>query len=210
MSSYTIEKIAGKREFDSKHGPLVSYKVEITGDDGFSGIAEITQKPATPPPSGTIEGTLDKSNPQYPPKLKKAQQQGGGKGRPKADEAEIRKAVAYKGAVEIVAALITHGTDRDPEADIERFFHHGLGLLEGKTETHIKATYTPPPEATAPGKEELVKGYHHYINVKSAKGVEPEDARKHLELKKTELGITEVDAATPEQKAKLLAFFQDA
>ena len=83
MSNYTVEGVTGTREFESKNGPLISYKLTIKGDDGYQGPAEIAQKPATPAPTPgqSIEGTLDKSNPKFPPKLKKAMGAGGG-GRP--------------------------------------------------------------------------------------------------------------------------------
>jgi hypothetical protein len=220
MSNYTVGSVVGKREFETKNGPLVSYKMQVTGDDGFSGIAELVQKPATPAPTEgqTIEGTLDKSNPQFPPKLKKAQQgQGGGRppmGKSKADQDSIERAVAYKGAVDLACAMpnIERAT---VEGLVERFFHHGLTLLQGKVHsdtTTIKREITKyPPEATAPDpgptKEELTKGYHAYMNGAVAIGQSQEEATQNLKLKKTALGIDSVEAATPEQKREILNFF---
>ena len=35
MSIYTIKAVTSKRSFETKYGELMSYKVQITGDDGF-------------------------------------------------------------------------------------------------------------------------------------------------------------------------------
>lgn len=212
MSNYTINSVEGSREFDSKHGPLVSYKVNITGDDGFSGLAEITQKPATPAPTPAqqIEGTLDKSNPKFPPKLKKAQMGGGPppRGKSKQDDAAIARAVAYKGAIEIVAALITHGTDRDPEADIERFFAHGLGLLEGAP---IKPPVKPSLEERRPTQPHTPKSPNEHalaeLREKYAAMVAADpSAEQAFKIQLTAFGITKPQEATDQQLEDLIAF----
>jgi hypothetical protein len=215
MSTYTIEGVTGTREFESKNGPLISYKLTIKGDDGYQGPAEIAQKPATPAPTPgqSIEGTLDKSNPKFPPKLKKAMGAGGG-GRPpmgksKADQDSIERAVAYKGAVDLACAMpnIERAT---VEGLVERFFNHGLALLQGKVHSDptpdAHAGY-PAPSDSGPSKEELTKGYHAYMNGAVAIGQTQEEATQNLKLKKTALGIDSVEAATPEQKREILNFF---
>jgi hypothetical protein len=216
MSNYKVDSVVGKREFETKNGPLVSYKMQVTGDDGFSGIAELVQKPATSVPTEgqTIEGTLDKSNPNFPPKLKKAQQGQGGapKGKSKQDEEAIARAVAYKGAVELVAASIPPGFPPDVVAArqmIEDYFNHGLTLLQNGPLPPLKQVGTPHPATPDPGpsKEELTKGYHAYMNGATAIGQSQEEATQNLKLKKTALGIDSVEAASPEQKQQLIEFF---
>jgi hypothetical protein len=213
MSNYTVEGVTGTREFESKNGPLISYKLTIKGDDGYQGPAEIAQKPATPAPTPgqSIEGTLDKSNPKFPPKLKKAMGAGGG-GRPpmgksKADQDSIERAVAYKGAVDLAASM----SQPDPEQIehwVERFFHHGLTLLQGKPATpQAPAPAAPTAPDPGPTKQELTAGYHAYLNGATAIGLSQEAATMNIQLKKTALGIDSVEAATPEQKREILNFF---
>jgi hypothetical protein len=161
MSNYTVGSVVGKREFETKNGPLVSYKMQVTGDDGFSGIAELVQKPATSVPTEgqTIEGTLDKSNPNFPPKIKKAQQGQGGapKGKSKQDEEAIARAVAYKGAVELACATPPQDDTKvrnnaeQMEKLVERFFNHGLTLLQGKPASSQAPTPPAPSPPQIPG-----------------------------------------------------------
>jgi hypothetical protein len=134
-------------------------------------------------------------------------------GKSKADQDSIERAVAYKGAVDLAAQLPNHGSPESIEKLVERFFNHGLTLLQGKapTTTTIKAEYTAPPEAhataAAPTKEELVAGYNRYLNGLMATGHTQEEATQKLQLKKTALGIGSVEDATPEQKREILNFF---
>lgn len=211
MPNYTVTDINGKREFTTKQGhPLVSYKLMLTGDDGFSGAAELSQKPETPAPTNgqVIEGTLDKSNPQFPPKLKKAQQAQGGppRGKGKQDDAAIARAVAYKGAVELTASM----SQPDPEQIehwVERFFNHGLKLLEGKP---VPPPATSEPAEPGPTREDLVKAYEKWSNIKQATGVSSADAQAEFKLKQTALGIQSIDTATPAQLLELRAFLTDS
>lgn len=197
MSQYTISEITGKNEWESKFGPMVTYKLIVSGPD-HNGPADLSQKPSTAAPTvgQSIEGTLDKSNPKFPPKLKKAQQQqGGGGGRPKANEDEIRKAVAYKGAVDLTVALIATGSDRSPEADIERFFRHGLGLLEGKQ----VAKAPDPGSRAAITRGDVNAAYQKYLQRLSLNGTAQEKARERFELYKTSLGLSDAEHASQEQ-----------
>ena len=218
MSNYTVEGVTGTREFESKNGPLISYKLTIKGDDGYQGPAEIAQKPATPAPTPgqSIEGTLDKSNPKFPPKLKKAMGAGGG-GRPpmgksKADQDSIERAVAYKGAVDLVAAQLSAGGIQSGTAQIEsavtHLFDFSLTLLQGKPATpQAPAPAAPTAPDPGPTKQELTAGYHAYLNGATAIGLSQEAATMNIQLKKTALGIDSVEAATPEQKREILNFF---
>ena len=140
MSRYTIREIIGQPNpwQGSKGGPMLGYSLDVTGDDGFAGQVELNQKVDTPAPTvgQVIEGTLDKSNPKYAPKLKKAQQSyagsfsGSGKGKSKADQDSIERAVAYKGAVDLVAAWITKDTTNTMvKSALAELFDFSLELL---------------------------------------------------------------------------------
>lgn len=213
MPTYTVQEIKSKREFNTKHGnQLVSYKIDVRGDDGFNGVAELTQKPETkaPEPGQAIEGTLDRSNPQYPPKIKKTPQGGGrpGGGKSKADQDSIERAVAYKGAVDLACASIelwpsAYNAPEGFEAIVERFFRHGLTLLQGKAPS---APAPAPAAPSGPSREELKQAYLRYINASAAIGREQEEANKILALKKTALGIDDVADATPEQQRQFIEF----
>jgi hypothetical protein len=194
----------------AKGGPMLSYKVGVKGDDGFEGVVEIAQKESTPAPTvgQTIEGTLDKSSPKYPPKLKKAFGGGGG-GRPKPNDEEIRKAVAYKGAVELTcAAMATVPEKIKPEvptdgitAMVEIFFYHGLALLEGKPVAKVDS---PPPAGakmpeTGPSLDDLRAAY------KTWAGDDP-DALGVFSNKLTTLGLTDVAHADEAHRKELMEF----
>ena len=207
MPNYTVTEIGSTREYETKFGPMKSYKITIKGDDGFDGIAEVSQKTTTPPPTvgQVIEGDLDQSNPKYAPKLKKAQKAQGGppRGKSKQDEESIARAVAYKGAVELTASM----SPTDPEQieqSVERFFHHGLSLLHGTVAKPVAA-----PVATV-SHEKLVDAYKIWAKGRADEGIEAEAAKAEFELKKTALGIGDVNRATPEQTKALLTFLTAA
>ena len=143
-------------------------------------------------------------------------------GKSKADQDSIERAVAYKGAVDLTCAVIAAegGDGAKICASVEAYFNHGLTLLQGKvhpdpvpaTVRTVKAfgndieitTEAPDP---GPTKEELKAGYYAYINGATAIGQSQEEAAQNLKLKKTALGIDSVEAATPEQKRKIIEFF---
>ena len=229
MSIYTIQTVTGQSTWDSqKGGPMISYKVNIKGDDGFEGPAEVNQKDTTPAPTAgqQIEGTLDKSNPKFPPKLKKAQQGfgGGGGGKSKVDQDSIERSVAYKGAVELACATspMDDTKAQNPPAQmeqlVERFFNHGLTLLQGggagllgprttvttAGDTGViqpdgKPAGPPSPNGDGPTLDDLRDAYKNWAG-------EDEDAYPTFANKLTTLGLENVEAANPEQRKELLAF----
>lgn len=233
MPSYTIREVIGQPNAWSsqKGGPMLSYSLDVTGDDGFTGQVELNQKDSTPAPTvgQVIDGTLDKSNPKYAPKLKKAPPQGGGfggggprAGKSKADQDSIERAVAYKGAVDLVAAML-QSQHRQPGDEkfaigetVEFYFSHGLNLLQGSTvpsptehradvKEIIKDAF-PDAEEVAPTNQELADGYKEFMARQPGK-VEGE---RVLETKKTALGIAgPVKDATPTQKRELLDWFKE-
>lgn len=166
MPSYTIREVIGQPNAWSsqKGGPMLSYSLDVTGDDGFTGQVELNQKDSTPAPTvgQVIDGTLDKSNPKYAPKLKKAPPQGGGfggggprAGKSKADQDSIERAVAYKGAIELACATPpmddtkARNSAEQMEALVSRFFSFSLILLQGETPTsgagRIEDNYVTTP-----------------------------------------------------------------
>lgn len=216
MSIYQVHAVTSKREFESKYGPLVSYKVQLKGDDGFDGEAEITQKPTTPSPQKgqEIEGTLDKSNPKFPPKLKKAQgggppRAGGGGAKSPKDTESIERQVAYKGAVELAIAF---GNNADEgKALLPEMFELSIGLIQGKKAASavdvVKEVFPGAKEEVAEiTRDDLMTAYKGWVNVMTATGHEPDDITKTFDIKKTALGIENVDNATQDQLQALHSF----
>jgi hypothetical protein len=217
MSQYTIETIVSEREFESKYGPLKSYKVRVQGDDGFNGEAEITQKPTTPAPQSgqVIEGTLDKSNPKFPPKLKKAQQPTGGgfKGgaRSPKDSDSIERQVAYKGAVEMAVAFAKDGGEASEM--LPGLFELSVKLIQGKavpskgTVEAVKDVFPGAEEVgPVPTHEALAEAYTRWRNSMAAVGHGEDEITRLFDTKKTALGFAQWDDATDDQKRGLLEF----
>lgn len=103
--NYTITSVGDPRSWTGKFGPMLSYDLRLEGEQE---TVELAQKPTTQAPvlGQTIEGTIDRTGP-HGPKLKKAQPMGGsGGGRPKDPDLDhrIARQVAFKGAIELVAA----------------------------------------------------------------------------------------------------------
>lgn len=222
MSNYTITSVNGRREFESKYGPLVSYKLTIKGDDGYEGEAEMTRKPESPAPQQgeQVEGTLDKSNPKYPPKLKRAPGGGvarSGGGRPSKDSESIERQVAFKGAVELIVATLDPA-DTMPEdlvcERMTRYFNHGLSLIQNKAPmadpvAAIKDTFQAVEVEQPVSDKELGAAYRTWSATKSAEGVSENDAHKLIQQKKLALGITEMADASTQQRRDFLAFLTD-
>ncbi len=214
MSNYEITAVTGKREFESKFGPLVSYKLTVKGDDGYEGEAEMTRKPESPAPAQgeTIEGTLDRSNPRFPPKLKKAQAGSGGPprggGRSAKDSDSIERQVAYKCAVELVVAFAINADEG--KALLPELFELSVGLIQGKASDPVEAvkqafpgTQEVPPSIS---RKQLVDAYQGWVNVQTGTGKTDEEIARLFETKKTALGIGDLDTATASSKAELLDF----
>lgn len=105
MPAYTIEQVTGQREWAGKDGgTFVSYKLVLKD----VGPAELTQKPSTPAPTvgQVVEGTLEPpKNPAFPPKLRKAQQGGGGfRGKSPEDQRMIVHQHSQTAAIQFFAA----------------------------------------------------------------------------------------------------------
>jgi hypothetical protein len=219
MSNYTIKSVGGKREFESKFGPLVSYKLEITGDDGYEGEAEMTRKPESPAPAQgeTIEGTLDRSNPRFPPKLKKAQAAGGGgfgKGghRPSKDSDSIERQVAYKGAVELAVAFAKNADEA--KALLPVFFGESVVLIQDRKATsgtgalveQVKAAFDAEEVPAPVSDKELGEAYHQWANIKQAEGLSQNDIDALIQQKKLALGVSDVASASDSKKREFIDY----
>jgi hypothetical protein len=92
VNTYTIERVNRTREWTGKFGPMISYFVELAE----LGEHELAQKPDTPAPVAgqTLTGTIEPPNREgFPPKLKRAQQPGGGYGPRPEDPQRARRIV---------------------------------------------------------------------------------------------------------------------
>jgi hypothetical protein len=218
MSNYTITSINGKREFESKYGPLVSYKLTITGDDGYQGEAEMTRKPDSPAPQEgeQVEGTLDKSNPKFPPKLKRAQGApgGGSPGRPNKDSQSIERQVAFKGAVELIVATLD-SSDTMPEdlvcERMTRYFDHGLALIQNKVPLKnpveaIKETFEAEEIEQPVTDRELAEAYKRWAASKQAMNMNEAEMTQQIQQKKLALGIADMADAETKQRRAFLGF----
>lgn len=239
MPNYTIREVIGQPNAwnSTKGGPMLSYSLDVTGDDGFTGQVELNQKQTTAAPTvgQVIDGTLDRSNPKYAPKLKKTPPQGGGgprsgAGRPRdpAERESIERSVAYKGAVDLVAAMLSHpepSQEFSVPLTVESFFHHGLSLLQGSATSASSSGHTefapldsradvkaiiedafPGSEEVAPTSQELTDGYKEFM----ARQPGRVEGERLLETKKTALGIAgPAKDATPTQKRELLEWFKE-
>lgn len=75
--TFVITSSKGPREWTGQFGPMHSYRVTVEGRDGE---LEIAQKPTSKPPQAgdTFTGTIEPPNRDgFPPKLKRAAQNGG-------------------------------------------------------------------------------------------------------------------------------------
>ena len=133
--SYTVTSVNGSRDWDSKYGPMKSYKVNLKGPDGnVTNDVEVSQKSTTAAPTQgqVLEGAIEAGN--YGPKFKKAQKpMGGGGGGPRprdpGERRSIERQVAFKGAVELVSA-IPFGDSNTTKILLTEFFNHGLHLIQ--------------------------------------------------------------------------------
>lgn len=78
MSEYKIQAVSTEtRQYDTKFGPMISYKLKLEGHDT---PVELGQKSTTPAPQEgqTLNGHIEET--QYGPKFKKEQAFGGGGG----------------------------------------------------------------------------------------------------------------------------------
>lgn len=122
---YTIKAVSSQtRSYETKFGPMISYKVMFEGEET---PVEVSQKAATAAPKvgDVVEGTIDTSG-QYGPKFKKEYNQGGFGGAPRGGSSGGNKyqsdpfTMYLSYAKDVAVALIgtKDGFDADKFADI--------------------------------------------------------------------------------------------
>ena len=102
-SPYTVEQIIGEpRDWQTKAGkPMKSYLLKVSGEDRN---VELSQFPDTDAPTvgQVIDGALEESaNGNFPPKLRKARQGGGGFGGPRPEDPERAKRIVRQHSQEM-------------------------------------------------------------------------------------------------------------
>lgn len=190
---YRVAQVTSQNTWDGSHGPMVSYKMEVTDDGGNQQTVELNQKPDTPAPSvgQEIDGFLEPAKREgFPPKLKKTPKPagggfGGGKGKPRdpAERASIERQTALRGACDVAAALPHCGIG---DADtliltIQRVFAANMECLAGPP---VEAQATRNVQSVFPGTTELP--------AKHGKSDPNTDARRNNPVSPSEHALTEL------------------
>lgn len=129
-SDMTISKVGASRTFETQHGKFVSYRIELEGH----GEAELVQKPETPVPAigQSIFAELVPGKEGFPPKVKKAQKQGGGSWAGKSDSPDQRRSIERQVSAKIAAELII--ADKEDLAKFRILTDRIHNAIEGKAE----------------------------------------------------------------------------
>lgn len=123
MPTFEITKTPFKKKtfVGSRNGKeMAVWEIELKDEDDMYQTVELVQLESTPAPAvGPIEGTIDASGP-YAAKFTKARPayngsggSGGGYGKSDQERAEIRRSVAVKAAVELLACEVAAGMTFD-------------------------------------------------------------------------------------------------
>lgn len=113
--TFKIEAVSStKREFESKYGPMVSYRLKL---EGVEEPVELTKKTTSPAPTKGSElyGTVDMSS-QYGPKFKTERQFDGGGGSKPSYQPKDEKAIQAMWAIGQSAQFLA--TSQGAKADI--------------------------------------------------------------------------------------------
>lgn len=225
MPEFTVVQVTSRNEWQGQHGPMVSYRLEVSGPNGNQTV-ELNQKPDTAPPAQgqVIEGDLQQAREGFPPKLKKAPKPsgggfGGGGGKPKnpAERGSIERQVAFKGACEVAAAMATGKGSFDAQKVVVDLFELGVALIQG----HPSATPSEKPvvdpvqqavenvQSVFPGSgpanpmEHALKELKGYLS--TWKSADPQALDKY-QMKLSSLGLETARDATDEQVEELISF----
>lgn len=112
MSVYTVAAVGSEpRSWQSKYGPMLTYKITIRNAEGREMQCDLNQKESSAAPAvgQTLEGSVQ--NHEYGPRFKKVQQQpgfGGRRGGSPEERASIAMQHAQKAAVDIVRLELEH------------------------------------------------------------------------------------------------------
>lgn len=232
MPGYTVMEANLPREWEGQYGKMLSYDLVVSGPDGQV-ECELAQKPETPAPKvgDLIQGTIQPGKNGYPGKLKKEKpQQGGrfsgggkpGKPRDPSERDSIERQVAYKGAVELVAARGAVSPQQQKDT-LTELFHHGLSLIQtGQTPGRStnppvpqnteqpESMEQPPPPDEPPGItiEHIRQAYKDY-KAREQDAMEA-DAKWQQKLAAEGLTVETLGQASQQQFGELLAFLDPA
>ena len=131
--NYKIEAVSDEvRKYESKYGPMISYRVKFSGNEQAIEIARKETSPA-PKVGDELEGTIDMSS-QYGPKFKQeySPKQGpsGGYGGSKPSGDQFTMYLSY--AKDLVVAQIEAGTKIPLSEAIELTLGGGHRLYDGR------------------------------------------------------------------------------
>lgn len=151
---YTVKAVNGHKEWESKYGVMIAYKLDLDDDAGkLVGDVELNQVKKTPAPvvGQELDGTIGEGK--FGPKFTKTPPQtgggGGGGSRPRdpSERQSIERQVAFKGAVELVSRIELEKRDSiSIKSALTDFFNHGLALIQGEAP---KPIYKAPPDVPA-------------------------------------------------------------
>ncbi len=219
MTQLNLTEVIGEpRPWSPKANPSVtlhSYKVK----DDTGTIYEINRKPESGPPKlGLDEYEITPAKGDYPAKLKRVQQGGfGGQARANNPEldAKIARQVAFKGAVELVAANDSSGDWAIDVDTVGRVTEALLPIVTGETAPavaqkveqvaqSVSANPNPEPDSgdRAPSRETVTEAYHAFIE----KAADKQSAQNLVKLQSAALGIEPNAHMSDEQRTKLYEF----
>jgi hypothetical protein len=114
MPRYRIAELLAEREFASKYGPMVAYRVRLQGDDGDVEASLNQKRDTTRPAVGEmVDGSLEQTD--FGLKLKKTpppptgDHRHAGSSKSSQERAEIRRMAAQKAAIELLRMEIETG-----------------------------------------------------------------------------------------------------
>lgn len=223
---FTVKRVAGSKEWESKFGPMVSYTVDLTGPDGkMVGGVEINQKPSTPAPSEgqSLEGRLEETKFGLKFKKENTGSFGGGSGGgnktfkrdPRETEMIVRQ-TCLKAATELTVGLSPQSVE-ETQGLMGELFQFTLGLVHGvsgevasvASNNQVVKENEPP----LPPEPDVVSG-NPSISIDELRRAYKEfregnpDADSRWKQKLTAMGLTgeTLEGASHDQRADLLAF----
>ena len=147
IQDFTILEVKGVNDWTGSYGPMKEYSLMVQKADGSTGVVSLNQKPTTAPPNpgDVIRGHTETNN--HGTKLKKEKKEGysdsGGGG--SSNDTEIRRAVAFKGAIEAAGEM----DDEHKFVDTVRRLTDAFDdILAGKVESDVKAKDPHPAETS--------------------------------------------------------------
>lgn len=236
MPDYKVLEVVRVDDWSGQYGPMKGYQLRVEGPDGELEVDHNRKPDSNPPQTGeVIQGHLEDGK--YRKKLKKDQQQStstdGRKGRQRDSDLDhrIARQVAFKGAVELMAASPpVHGEDETKApslynetviARIASLVEALLPIIEGpdslpkQTQQLAQALSTPPTErskpdtgAFGPDNGAIPTPTKETLTAafKEYEAREGPEAQKKVQLKLASLGIASTEEMTDEDARKVMEF----